>query len=318
MSKKDIIKSVSYNQHKIIKDIADLYNNGDTEFDLDITYSEGKFYGGHNYVNEDGEKETLLIKQPKYKCDVAPQFDDVIAIDPWGSLPFDDGSIQTIFFDPPFIISPRTCPSLLEDTNDNCKTFRRFSGYYPVNELLDSYKHWMEECFRILKDGGYMFFKCQPTVTGSKELNSHHWIWFVAESLGFDLLDEFVLLTKQRLISGKVDKQQHARKFHSYFYVLKKSTKKKIPYLNFMKNEEITVFVNSFIENNKGRKNGENLKYRNEIKPQTHVMTKNEKEKYFCGKENEETDVDNDFPDYTPPLSIMENASEELLKEDNF
>ena len=131
MTKKDIIKSVSYNQHKIIKDIADLYNDGNTEFDLDITYSEGKFYGGHNYVNENGEKETLLIKQPKYKCDVAPQFDDVIAIDPWGSLPFDDGSIQTIFFDPPFIISPRTCPSLLEDTNDN-ETYAK----HPVHHLL--------------------------------------------------------------------------------------------------------------------------------------------------------------------------------------
>ena len=39
-----VIKSISYNQHEILYNIMQLYNNGEP-FDCDMTYSKGKFYG---------------------------------------------------------------------------------------------------------------------------------------------------------------------------------------------------------------------------------------------------------------------------------
>ena len=52
-------------------------------------------------------------------------------------------------------------------------------------------------------------------------------------SEGFYPKDLFILMAKQRLISGKVKNQQHARKFHSYFLVFEKK-KSKIDYNEFM------------------------------------------------------------------------------------
>ena len=271
MNKNETISSVASNQHKIIFDICQLYNNGNTSFDLDLIYSEGKFYGEHTYIKPDGTKETLYIEQPKHKCDVAPISEDILKIEPWGNLPFENDTMQSIMFDPPFIISPRTAPSVFTGDKTNNRIFRRFSGYYPVNELLDSYFHWMKECYRVLKDDGILIFKNQPTVTGGKQLNTHHWVWLCSEILGFDVVDEFILMAKQRII-GKIQNQQHARKYHSYFYVIRKSTKKKTNYLNFMTDDEIALIMKKFIENNKGANNGVKNKYKEDIKPQTHII----------------------------------------------
>jgi hypothetical protein len=41
----------------------------------------------------------------------------------------------------------------------------------------------------------------------------------VAEDTGFYIKDEFVLVAKQRLISGKVKNQMHSRRYQSFFHV---------------------------------------------------------------------------------------------------
>lgn len=61
---------------------------------------------------------------------------------------------------------------------------------------------------------------------------SSEYSWYVATKIGFYTIDEFILLAKNRLHSGKIKKQYDARKFHSKFYVFKK-TNKNINYLNF-------------------------------------------------------------------------------------
>lgn len=90
------------------------------------------------------------------------------------------------------------------------------------------------------------------------------------------MIDEFILLSKGgRLISGKIKCQQHARKFHSYFYVLKKSNKKKCNYLNFMGDTEASSLMNMFYTHNIGKKNGQNLSYKEDIVAQRDNMNKN-------------------------------------------
>ena len=66
---KSVIKNVGTNQHKILSDIIKLHNNGQG-FELDPTYSKGKFYGEFSYTNDKGEKESITIPQQKYKMDV--------------------------------------------------------------------------------------------------------------------------------------------------------------------------------------------------------------------------------------------------------
>lgn len=272
-----VIKSTSYIQHEIINNIIRLYLGG-RSFDADITYSEGAFYGVFQYTEENGDVVAFDIPKPRFRFDVAPQQEDTVRIDQWGKLPLEDGSVESVMFDPPFVISPRTCPSVLDGRDGSCMIYNRFSGYYPVNEMLDSYSHWMMECYRVLKDGGFMVFKCQPTVSGGKQINTHHFVWFMGESIGFDMVDEFVLLSKGRLISGKIIEQQHARKFHSYFYVLRKSTKKKATYLNFMDSGEAAYTAECFVKNNIGKSCG-NRAHRDSYAPLTHVMDAEEKKR---------------------------------------
>lgn len=257
-----VIKSVNYNQHAILRDIMDLHMNGEP-FDVDPTYSVGNFYGKfRRKVREKAEDGTFIereeefeIPQPTYKFDVDPQVEGCEPLDPWGAWPLDDSSVKYINFDPPFVIGPRDCASMRNGKKDSNMIGKRFSSYYPVAELLSSYYHHLKEAYRVLKNDGIIVFKCQNTTTGGKELHSTAWVWLCASSLGFEVLDKFTLISKQRLISGKVKKQQHARKYDSCFYVLKKNPKKNIRYFDFMKEEELDEFIDGLKKNWKSNKN---------------------------------------------------------------
>ena len=251
-----VIKSVNYNQHAILKDIMDLHMNGEA-FDVDPTYSVGNFYGKFKRIiqekQEDGKivekEEEFEIPQPKYKFDVDPQVEGCEKLDPWGRWPLEDESVNYINFDPPFVIGPRDCASMFNGKKDSNVIGKRFSSYYPVAELLSSYYHHLQEAYRVLKKDGLIVFKCQNTTTGGKELHSTSWVWLCASSLGFEVLDKFTLVSKQRLISGKVIKQQHARKYDSCFYVLKKNSKKNIHYFDFLTEEQLDKFISGLKEN---------------------------------------------------------------------
>ena len=235
----NLVKSIGYNQHSILKDIMDMHNDG-KPFDADITYSKGNFYGNFKRIRNDGTEEEFEIPRPKYTFDVSPQDEETVKLDPLGNIPLADNSLDSIVCDLPFVIAPKNIKS-----NDGSNiTIKRFSSYYPIGECINSYNHWLKECYRVLKDDGILIWKTQATVTSGKQLMMPEWSWLYATSLGFDTLDQFFLLAKSRLHSGKVKTQQHARKFSSTFYVFKK-TKKKIKYLECMTEEERKLFINN-------------------------------------------------------------------------
>ena len=88
MKSNEVIKSVNYSQHAILRDILDLHCDGNSP-DVDLTYSIGNFYGTFrrkvSEKNPDGttsvHEEEFEIPQPKYKFDVDPQGEDVVKID---------------------------------------------------------------------------------------------------------------------------------------------------------------------------------------------------------------------------------------------
>ena len=258
MEYNDVIRSIGYNQHEILYNIMQMHNDG-IPFDCDPTYSIGNFYGKFNITKVNGETIEIEIPAPKYKFDVCPQVEGVEKIEPLGKLPLEDNSIDSICIDLPFVIS---CgPSMnTPDVDENGKKAknnlisRRFASYYPVAELLKSYKHFLKESYRVLKEDGILVWKTQGTISGSKFLVSPYYSRLIAESIGFDSLDEFILLAKNRLVSGKINKQQHARSFHSYFLVFKKSLKKKITYFDFMDDAEINETLEGLRKYNVNKK----------------------------------------------------------------
>ncbi len=194
-----MIKSISYSQDEILEWITSIY--GDIE--IDLTYSKGNFYKN--------------IKEPKFKFDLNPLKDEIKANSEY--IPLKDNSISTIMYDPPFLA---TTGKSLKIDNDSNKINKRFGVAISEKDLLDMYFKTLEECYRILKPNGYLYFKCQDKVSSGKQYWSHISIYNKAVELGFYGKDLFILLAKNRLVANWQLKQQHARKFHSYFWVLKK------------------------------------------------------------------------------------------------
>ena len=73
--------------------------------------------------------------------------------------------------------------------------------------------------------------KCQDTVSGGKQYFTHVMVMNMAYHLGFYPKDLVVLTNNVRINSfgGKWKKQEHARKYHSYFWVFEKR-KSKVTY----------------------------------------------------------------------------------------
>lgn len=201
------IQSVNREQEDIINNILSLHSPNN-KIDVDVTYSKGVFY------------KSGVVQQPTYKFDLTPQTEDTIQVDS-RDLPLEDGSVETIMFDPPFVIAGETYKSNGENSS---KIAKRFSAYKNFDELKEHYYNSLREFYRVLKKGGIVIFKCQNTVSGGKQLFSHYFILKSALEIGFYPKDEFVLLSKSKMTSfgGRWKQQQHAMKYHSYFLVLKK------------------------------------------------------------------------------------------------
>lgn len=237
----NIIKNTSFNQKQILKNIMTLYNNNEP-FDCDITASTLKFYGQN-------KKSEFNIPIPKYLFDVYPQSENIKQITPFQKLPLDDNSVGSIVFDPPFVISPKTCKSITDNKKGSCLIHKRFASFYPVSELYYNYYWWIKEAYRTLKDNGLLIVKCMSTVSGGYQHNSEEFVFMTAMNMGFYCKDKYILQSKSRLVSSaKYKKQQHARKYTSVFYVFQKNPKmlNKFNYfelINKMNNENLEGMV---------------------------------------------------------------------------
>jgi tRNA G10 N-methylase Trm11 len=205
-----MIKSISYDQSEIIKWILDLHVP-EHKIDLDATYSKGNFY------------KNTGIEEPFFKFDINPQLPDVVLGDS-RHLPLEDNSLNCIMFDPPFLAT--TGKSLKSEENNNIIN-KRFGVYPNEKELHQFYIDSLKESYRLLKDKGILIFKCQDKISSGKQYMSHVFIMNEAEKIGFYSKDLFILLAKNRLVADwQVKNQKNARKYHSYFWVFEKTSKK--------------------------------------------------------------------------------------------
>ena len=221
LTNSNIIKNVSYDQTEILHNIGLLYNNGSDQFDADMTASSLGFYGKGKGAYE--------IPEPKILMDVFPTREDIIKIEKWGKLPLEDKSVKSLVIDLPFVISPANAPSAKEPKEGSSLIFKRFNGYYPVDNLYLSYYHWLSEASRVLDDNGICIFKCQSCISGGIRHNIEEFSFMAAQRLGMKMEDKFTLVAKARLISSNryKDGQKHSRSYTSQFLVFIKDPKKK-------------------------------------------------------------------------------------------
>lgn len=156
------------------------------------------------------------IENPKHCFDLNPQKSFVIEAGA-DKLPLENNSIEVLIFDPPFI-----CGKTRETTETTGIMRERFSSFKNVPELLKFYESAIIEFGRILKPEGILIFKCQDIVDGGKNYLIHCDIVDMATKNGFKTKDLFILFKHFRIIDPHIRKQQHARKFHSYFLVFEK------------------------------------------------------------------------------------------------
>lgn len=199
-----VISTIGFDEQEIIRDILYLHAGG-FYIDCDPCYSVGNFYKSG-------------LPKPKHIFDKYPQSGEVIEATS-DKLPLDNESVNTIMFDPPFVIGGATYDDSKEGS---CIIQKRFTQFESWPELKEMYSGSLREFYRILKDGGIVIFKCQDCVASAKNYFTHSWVMNQAINIGFYPKDMFILLAQNRLNDGR--KQQHARKYHSYFWVFKKTT----------------------------------------------------------------------------------------------
>ena len=122
-------------------------------------------------------------------------------------------------FDPPFLATTGSSLSKIDSSNVINK---RFGVYDNELSLFKFYKNAIKEFYRILKPDGILIFKCQDKVSSGKQYFSHCFIYNTAIDIGFYPVDFFILLSNNRITAKWQQNQKHARKYHSYFWVLKK------------------------------------------------------------------------------------------------
>lgn len=197
--KNELIKSVQYNDRDILLSIRKLYLGGDN-FDLDPCFSEGKFYGD--------------LKLPKHRMDKHPKNDSILENDIMDGIPLESKSLNGIVFDPPFMFGKH-------GKTDSNKMTKRFTMFDNWNQLESMYKAALVEFYRLLRKGGIVAFKCQD-YTDSRTTLTHCFVHHWAMLAGFKVEDLFILVFTGGRIWNPNLIQRHSRKYHSYWFVLKK------------------------------------------------------------------------------------------------
>ena len=143
-------------------------------------------------------------------------------------LPYSDGSIDCVVFDPPYMHTPGGSAHV---------NHQNYEGYYKNNQasspkkyheaVLDLYYLAAQEAFRVLKEPGIYIVKCQDEVCANKQRLTHLEITNELSSYGFVVEDLFVVVRNGKPGVSRVLRQVHARKNHSYFIVFLKPDGKK-------------------------------------------------------------------------------------------
>jgi hypothetical protein len=194
-------RSVCENQNDILAAILAMHCP--EGFDADLTFGNGSFWKKHT--------------RPRLCFDVTPLHEGVIQANSC-ALPCEAKSLQNVVFDPPFLTYVKNG----RDHNSKVAMTARFGGYWTYGQLTEHYTGTLDECARVLRNGGKVVFKCQDVIHNHRMHCTHANVIQWGIERGFRLRDLFVLTAKSRMPGPQKGTQRHARVWHSYFLVLEK------------------------------------------------------------------------------------------------
>jgi hypothetical protein len=142
------------------------------------------------------------------------------------SLPYDDGSMDCVVFDPPYMHTPggtaHAAHQNYEEYYRNNKANGTSKKYHEA--VLDLYFTAAAESHRVLRDQGVYVVKCADEVCANQQRLTHVEIINELATQGFVIEDLFVVMRTNRPGVSRQIRQLHARKNHSYFLVFRKSS----------------------------------------------------------------------------------------------
>lgn len=141
-------------------------------------------------------------------------------------LPYGEGTIDCVVFDPPYMHTPGGTAHV---------NHQNYEGYYRNNgtgngtdrkyheAVLDLYFQAGEEARRVLRNEGIFIVKCADEVCANQQRLTHVELINEFAIKGFIIEDLFVVVRTHRPGVSRILQQAHARKNHSYFLVFRKS-----------------------------------------------------------------------------------------------
>jgi hypothetical protein len=145
------------------------------------------------------------------------------------NLPYENGSIDAMVFDPPYMHTPGGTAHV---------GHQNFEGYYQNNlagdgtekkyhdAVLDLYFRTGVEAARVLRKDGVFIVKCQDEVCANQQRLTHVELIVEYATYGFICEDLFVVMRNGKPGVSRMLVQAHARKNHSYFLVFLKTNTK--------------------------------------------------------------------------------------------
>jgi len=192
-----MVKSVHADQNILLKELIQLHCP--KGISCDPTYGYGGFY-----------KE---IDPPACCSDLDPKIEGIPKEDAT-DLPHPASSFDAIMLDPPFLVGSSSQSSIMGN---------KYGSFPSTDSFMQFASLAAREAYRTLRRYGKLIFKCQDYVHGKRNVFAHCMIKEVVENEGFRACDLFVLVASNRMHQGKDwDRQHHARKFHSYFWVFRR------------------------------------------------------------------------------------------------
>lgn len=162
----------------------------------DVTYGRGVFW-----------KQVDLSGIDFHPSDLADGVD-------FRALPYADRSLDLVVLDPPYAHDPGRMQ--VNHQYRNAETTRGMDH----RAIVQLYADGMAEAARVLKPRGMLWVKCQDEIECGRQRWTHLELYERALALGYQAQDLFVLVRASATL--QVKRQLHARKNHSYLWILRR------------------------------------------------------------------------------------------------
>ena len=146
------------------------------------------------------------------------------------TLPYEDGSMDCVVFDPPYMHTPGGTAHV---------NHQNYEDYYQNNAadnaptkkyhdaVLELYFQAAAEAHRVLREEGIYIIKCGDEVCANQQRLTHVELINEFGLKGFVIEDLFVVVRYNFPGVSRILRQAHARKNHTYFLVFRKSNGRK-------------------------------------------------------------------------------------------